>query len=83
MQKTKNKKLHKGFTILELSIVLVIVGLLVAGVLGGQEIIKAMKVNSVISKMNEVTAAANSFKLKYDSLPGDMPDASDYWGTDG
>ncbi len=83
MQKTKNNKLHKGFTILEISIVLVIVGLLVAGVLGGQEVIKAMKINGTISQMNEITAAANSFKLKYDSIPGDMPDATDYWGVNG
>jgi prepilin-type N-terminal cleavage/methylation domain-containing protein len=81
MQSTQNiKSYNNGFTILEISIVLVIVGLLVAGVLGGQEIIKSMKINGTIAQMNEITAAANSFKLKYDSLPGDMPDATDYWG---
>jgi prepilin-type N-terminal cleavage/methylation domain-containing protein len=82
MQSTQNiKSYNSGFTILEISIVLVIVGLLVAGVLGGQEIIKSMKINGTIAQMNEITAAANSFKLKYDSLPGDMPDATDYWGA--
>lgn len=83
MQKIQNSKLHKGFTLIEISIVVIVVGLLVAGVLGGQEVIKAMKINATISQMNEITAAANSFKSKYDSLPGDMPDATDYWGATG
>ncbi|MDG1287324.1 MAG: prepilin-type N-terminal cleavage/methylation domain-containing protein [Rickettsiales bacterium] len=73
--------MKQGFTLLELSIVLVIIG----GITVGQEMIRASELNSVISDVNKYKLAVNTFKLKYNALPGDMDNAHDYWdnGADG
>ncbi len=73
----KTKKI--GFTIIELSIVLVIIGLLVGAVLGGQEIIEGSKRLSVISNFSDYKSAYDQFKDKYYGLPGDLVDAASYW----
>jgi prepilin-type N-terminal cleavage/methylation domain-containing protein len=71
-----------GFTLVELSIVLVIIGLIVGGVVGGQSLIHSKKISSIISDVNKIKTALNTFELQYDCKPGDMIDAHDYWGTD-
>ncbi|MEQ1788970.1 MAG: prepilin-type N-terminal cleavage/methylation domain-containing protein [Rickettsiales bacterium] len=63
----------KGFTLVELSIVLVIIGLIVGGVLIGRDLIKASEIRSQISQIEQFKTAANAFKLKYGYLPGDIP----------
>jgi prepilin-type N-terminal cleavage/methylation domain-containing protein len=65
----------EGFTLIELSIVLVIIGLLVGGVLVGKDLIKAAEIRSQIKQIEEFKTAANAFKLKYGYLPGDIPPA--------
>lgn len=70
-----------GFTLLELSIVLVIIGLIIGGITAGQDLIRGAELNSVISEKNKYSVAFNTFQLKYNSLPGDMSDAEAYWGT--
>ncbi|GAB3967721.1 hypothetical protein GCM10028806_10530 [Spirosoma terrae] len=70
---------NQGFTLVELAIVIVIIGLLVGGVLQGQELIKASNRNNVISEFNNLDSAVNLFKNKYGFLPGDIPNATNYW----
>jgi prepilin-type N-terminal cleavage/methylation domain-containing protein len=62
-----------GFTLIELSIVLVIIGLLVGGVLVGQDLIKAAEVRAQITQIEKFNTAANTFYGKYGYLPGDIP----------
>ncbi len=64
--------MKKGFTLVELAIVLVIIGLLVGGVLQGQELIKQAQIRSHIKSVNEIRLAAATFQSKYDALPGDI-----------
>lgn len=62
-----------GFTLIEISIVIVIIGLLVGGVLVGRDLIKSAEIRSQITQIEKFKIATNTFKLKYGSLPGDMP----------
>lgn len=62
----------KGFTLVELSIVLVIIGLLVGGIMIGKSLIGSSEIRAQISQIETFKTAANSFKLKYGALPGDI-----------
>ena len=70
-----------GFTLVELSIVLVILGLLVGGVLSGQSLIRASELRAVINEQTRYITAANAFRDKYFALPGDMANATSFWGS--
>jgi prepilin-type N-terminal cleavage/methylation domain-containing protein len=63
-----------GFTLVELSIVLVIIGLVIGGVLVGQDLISAASVLAQISQIEKYQTAVNTFKLKFNALPGDIAD---------
>jgi prepilin-type N-terminal cleavage/methylation domain-containing protein len=69
-----------GFTLVELSIVLVIIGLIAGGILGGTTLIRAAELRAVSSEFNAFQVAVNSFKNKYRALPGDMKNAHRFWG---
>lgn len=73
--------MKRGFTLIELSIVLVIIGLIVAGVVTGRDLIKTAQVRKDIANFDRYAAAANTFKLKYGQLPGDLPHADQYFST--
>lgn len=73
-------KHNSGFSLVELSIVLVILGLLTGGILGGQALIKAAELRSVTTEFNTWLTAVNTFKGKYFQLPGDMNNATQFWG---
>jgi prepilin-type N-terminal cleavage/methylation domain-containing protein len=62
-----------GFTLIEMSIVLVIIGLIIGGVLVGRDLISAAQVRAQISQIEKYNAAVNTFRGKYGYLPGDMP----------
>lgn len=68
------RKQNGGFTLIELSIVLVIIGLIVGGVLVGQDLIEAAQVRAQISQIEKYNTAVNTFRLKFGYLPGDIPD---------
>lgn len=72
----------RAFTLVELSIVLVILGLLVGGVLSGQSLIRASELRAVSTEYSRYLAATETFRDKYFSLPGDMSNATAYWGKD-
>ncbi len=66
------RKNEKGFTLVELAIVLVIIGLIISGVLVGQDLIKAAEIRAVVSDVERYNAAANTFRSKYGGVPGDL-----------
>ena len=70
-----NIRSEKGFTLVELAVVMIIIGLLIGGVLKGQELIKSAKVTSTISQVKGVDAAVSTFQDIYAGLPGDLPSA--------
>lgn len=72
---------RRGFSLVELSIVLVILGLLVGGVLSGQSLIRAAELRSTIADYTRYTTAVQSFRDKYFALPGDMTNATAFWGV--
>jgi prepilin-type N-terminal cleavage/methylation domain-containing protein len=64
-------KTEKGFTLVEIAIVLVIIGLLLGGILKGQEMITQAKIKNVIADMSGVSAAMYGYQDRYRALPGD------------
>jgi prepilin-type N-terminal cleavage/methylation domain-containing protein len=73
----KNKN---GFSLVELSIVIVIIGLIIGGIVVGLSLIRTSRVQAVISDFTKYKQAALNFKDKYYYWPGDMPNADTYWG---
>jgi len=65
-----------GFTLVELAIVLVIVGLILGGVFKGQQLIDSARVRSMATEMSGIKAAWLSFQDRYRSIPGDFQNAS-------
>ena len=61
-----------GFTLVELSIVLVIVALIVGGIFVGVDMIRAAKIRAIVSQYEKYSAAVNTFRTKYNGLPGDL-----------
>ena len=73
MQKTQ------GFTLVEIAIVLVIIGLLLGGILRGQEMITQAKIKNVIADYTGISAAYHGYQDRYRSIPGDDPQAAARW----
>jgi prepilin-type N-terminal cleavage/methylation domain-containing protein len=62
---------QRGFTLVEIAIVLVIIGLLLGGVLKGQGLIDSARVKNIIQQSTSLTAAVNAYQDKFHALPGD------------
>lgn len=75
----ENKK-EQGFTLIELSIVLVILGLLAGGILSGQSLIRAAELRATSQEVQQYMVAVNTFRDKYHGVPGDLNNATRFWG---
>lgn len=74
-----NKIRQIGFTLVELAIVMVIIGLLLGGVLKGQEMIENGKIKNVQNDVKGMTAAYFAYRDRYNAIPGDDPNAATRW----
>lgn len=71
---------QSAFTLVELSIVIVIIGLLMGGVLVGQDMIRNAELRSLTHQFEQYQTALGAFKNKYSGMPGDLKNAVRYWG---
>jgi prepilin-type N-terminal cleavage/methylation domain-containing protein len=71
-----------GFSLVELSIVLVILGLLTGGILAGKSLIRASELRAATTEYNRYLTAIRSFQDKYFAMPGDITNATSFWGKD-
>jgi prepilin-type N-terminal cleavage/methylation domain-containing protein len=76
---TRKSRTESGFTLVEIAIVLVIIGLLLGGILKGQEMITQAKIKNVVNDFNGVTVAVTSYQDRYRALPGDDQNATTRW----
>jgi prepilin-type N-terminal cleavage/methylation domain-containing protein len=70
-----------GFTLVELAIVLAILALLAGGVLLGQSLIRSAQMRSLVTEYGRFSTALKMFKEQYSAIPGDMKNATAYWGA--
>ncbi len=86
MRQPEQKRLHFsglcGFTLVELAIVLVIIGLIIGGILVGRDMVASARLKSIYRDVNSFQAATNTFKMKYNLLPGDGIGATNFFGKD-
>jgi len=77
------KTVQKGFTLVEIAIVLVIIGLLLGGILKGQEMIVQAKIKNVIADFAGIAAAYHGYQDRYRKMPGDDNQAVARWSVAG
>lgn len=69
------RKRQGGFSLVELAIVLLIIGLIVGGILKGQDLIQSARTNQIQTDLNEIRVATNTFQDKFVAFPGDFVDS--------
>jgi prepilin-type N-terminal cleavage/methylation domain-containing protein len=79
MQHTPRR--NDGFTLVEIAIVMVIIGLLVGAVVVGRTMVRQSEVQSIVVNAQEYIAAVDLFKKQYRQLPGDFAGATSLWGA--
>lgn len=72
--------MNKAFSLLELSIVLVIIGLIAGGIVAGASMIRAAELRALMTEKEQHLIAVNTFREKYLGLPGDLKNATAFWG---
>src|SRR6476659_3166684 len=78
-QRERIMKQQRGFTLVEIAIVLVIIGLLLGGILKGQEMITQAKIKNSIADFSGISAAYHGYQDRYRAIPGDDPNAATRW----
>jgi prepilin-type N-terminal cleavage/methylation domain-containing protein len=77
----RNLQSNKGFTLVELAVVIIIIGALLGGVMAGQSLIRSSEVQNVTKTIEGYKSAALTYKTKFNALPGDDQRAYDWFGA--
>jgi prepilin-type N-terminal cleavage/methylation domain-containing protein len=72
-------KYNRGFSLIELAVSVIIIGLLVGGIASGTKLIAQAELRGFIAQMDQHKADYNAFKLEYNAVAGDMKDASTFF----
>lgn len=83
MSKIRKQLFKQGFTLIELSIVIIIIGLLIAGVSAGRSLVNQTQLYSIIKDFTKIKVATAEFKSRFNAVAGDFKDGYSYWGTVG
>ena len=75
----RRKSKKSGLPMIQMTSITVILGLLLGGILKGQEMITQAKIKNVINDFNGITVAITSYQDRYRALPGDDPNAAARW----
>ncbi len=67
---------QRGFTLVEMGMVLAIIGFILTGILGGQSLIRSARVSDVVAIVEDLRTASMLFKQRFNYLPGDFPAAA-------
>lgn len=70
-----------GFTFVEMAIVLIVIALLIGGVLTGTEMLRNAEIRTIMSDKQRYVGAIDKFQSVYHALPGDMHNATSFWGA--
>ena len=75
------KKERRGFSLIEISIAIVVIGLIMSFAFKGKELIHTARLRSVINQVNMIHIATQTFVDKYGALPGDLTNADQIFGN--
>ena len=75
LSKIEKRRGESGFTLVELAIVMIIIGLLIGGILKGQELVANAQVTATVAQIKGLDGALSTFRDKYSAMPGDMRNA--------
>lgn len=70
---------RSGFTLMALSMVLVIIALIVGGILIAEDMISAAQIRATVSQIEKYNTAVNTFRSKCDGLPGDLANPTNFF----
>lgn len=72
---------QSGFSLIEMAIVIAVIGLVIGGIMGGRSLIRDAGITNIGVALTKYSDATFQFKKLYGALPGDMSDATNYWGV--
>ncbi len=79
MLHTYRARYQRGFTLIEMAIILVVIGFLVGAILFVHDLLRNNRLRASMSEFNRISSSINTFRGKYNALPGDMTNAASYW----
>lgn len=78
----KNTRHTSGFTLIELSIVIVIIGLVSGAIFWGRQMVRESEMRALMTDLDRYQKSVGMFLEKYNQMPGDMANATSFWGAD-